>query len=476
MQNYDTKNDFRTGEGTSFHLAGIGGIGMSGLAQMLRASGSEVSGSDRALNNPENKRIFDSLRRQGIKLFEQDGSFIKSVKPDFIIYSTAIENDNPDFAAGAAVTKVHRASALASAMLQGEKQSLIAVTGSCGKTTVSAWAAESLFRAGSDPSFLTGGLVNRFVSSDCAGNYRNGFGGYFVFEADESDKSLTAYSSDYAMILNIGTDHYSKEELVDVFNKFLSNVRVGAVVERDVLEKLDKNITGKLKIKTFSQNEGGNADWNYSDYKTVNGKIEALLNGKFRINLPAPGRHTAANAAAIAALMDLMGYPVGKAVEKLQEFKGVWRRFDFAGKMPSGAKVFDDYAHNVEKIVSCLTAAREITQGGLNILFQPHGYGPLGFMRDELFKALEENLTEKDRFIMLPVFYAGGTSSFKPTSADVIEDFASKGTKKYLCAESRNHAAELLRSSGAGDTVVVMGARDNSLSDFARELAAVPHE
>ena len=465
------EKEFSTGKGTSCHLVGIGGIGMSGLAQMLRASGSEVSGSDRALNNPENKRIFDSLRKQGIKLFDQDGSFINNVKPDFMIYSTAIENDNPDFIAGSAIPKIHRAAALSAAMLENKDQSMVAITGSCGKTTVSAWAAESLFLAGSDPSFLTGGLVNRFVSPENAGNYRLGSGDYFVFEADESDKSLTAYKPDYAVILNIGTDHYSKEELVEVFNKFLSNVGIGAVIEKDVLDKLDKNITGRLKIMTFSQDEGGSADWNFSDYKAFCGKVETVLNGKFKITLPAPGRHTAANAAAIAALMALMGYPVEKAVEKLQEFKGVWRRFDFAGEMPSGAKVFDDYAHNVEKIVSCLKAAHEITTGGVSILFQPHGYGPLGFMSEELFKALETNLSEKDRFVMLPVFYAGGTTSFKPTSAEVIAGFASKGTKKYLCAESRKHAAELLHAVTAGDTVVVMGARDNSLSDFAKELA-----
>lgn len=462
---------FKTGKGTSSHLVGIGGIGMSGLAQMLRASGAEVSGSDRALNNPENKRIFDALRKQGIKLFDQDGSFINNVKPDFMIYSTAIENDNPDFAAGADIPKIHRAAALSAAMLENKLQRMVAITGSCGKTTVSAWAAESLFLAGSDPSFLTGGLVNRFVNPDNAGNYRFGSGSYFVFEADESDKSLTAYKPDYAVILNIGTDHYSKEELVEVFNKFLANVSIGAVIEKDVLDKLDRDITGRLKIKTFSQEEGGSADWNFSAYKASAGKVETVLNNKFKITLPAPGRHTAANAAAIAALMDLMGYPVEKAVEKLQEFKGVWRRFDFAGETPSGAKVFDDYAHNVEKIVSCLKAAHEITTDGVNVLFQPHGYGPLGFMRDELFKALEENLSEKDRFIMLPVFYAGGTTSFKPTSAEVIADFASKGSQKYLCAESRKHAAELLASASIGDTVVVMGARDNSLSDFAKELA-----
>ena len=469
-------NIFKIGKGASCHLVGIGGIGMSGLAQMLRASGSEVSGSDRALNNPENKRIFDSLRKQGIKLFDQDGSFINNARPDFIVYSTAIENDNPDFAAGSAIPKIHRAAALSAAMIENKEQSMVAITGSCGKTTVSAWAAESLFLAGSDPSFLTGGLVNRFASAENAGNYRKGAGGYFVFEADESDKSLTAYTPDYAVILNIGTDHYSKEELIEVFDKFLSNVRIGAVIEKDVLGKLNPDITGKLRIKTFSQEEGENADWSFSEYKTSAGKVEAVLNAEYRITLPSPGRHTAANAAAIAALMDLMGYPVEKAVEKLQEFKGVWRRFDFAGETQSGAKVFDDYAHNVEKIVSCLKAAHEITPGCVNVVFQPHGYGPLGFMRDELFKALEENLTDKDRFIMLPVFYAGGTSSFKPTSAELIEDFASKGTKKYLCADSRKHATELLKTANSGDTIVVMGARDNSLSDFAAELASDPHE
>lgn len=454
------------------HFVGIGGIGMSGLAQMCRALGCRVTGSDRALNNPENRRIFAALREQGIELYPQDGSGVSQAKPDFLIYSTAIEEDNPDFATGKGVARLHRSEALAQAMALGS-QEMIAVTGSCGKTTVTSWLAETLFRAGCDPSFLTGGLVNSFRRSDLAGNYYRGQGKYFVFEADESDKSLLAYHPEYALVLNIGTDHYSKEELVAVFRQFVSQVGKGLVIDREVAAMLGRDCMKHLQVVEFSSvPDAGFADTVcFGDYRGGSAGFSAAFSVGGRVELPLPGVHNAANMAALLAAFRMLAVNPDLAVAAAPQFKGVWRRFDRAGQMKSGATVYDDYAHNVEKIVSCIDAARQITTGKVIALFQPHGFGPLKFMREELFSALRKHLPAKDIFILLPVYYAGGTTSFSPTSAEVAASYREQGMANFRSCVDREEAAVLLDEiAGPDDTVLIMGARDNSLSDWAAEL------
>jgi UDP-N-acetylmuramate--alanine ligase len=456
--------------GTKLHFIGIGGIGMSGLAQMLKTAGCIISGSDRGIDQPENETIFAPLKNQEIKLFQQNGSYRDQLQPDYIIYSTAIEADNPDFIIAPDIPRVHRSAALATAMQLPNTGKMIAVSGSCGKTTVTAWLAETLFLANSDPSCLTGGLVNRFRSPDNAGNYHQGYGELFVFEADESDKSLLAYAPEYALLLNIGTDHYGKDELVRVFSTFVRRVKHGLVVEKSVYEMLEPDCTDHLETKTFSTDDP-DCDWFLSDYQSSPTGIKAVINDKFTIDLPMPGVHSAANALPIVAMLDLLNKPLEKFLPQISNFSGVWRRNDYAGKFTSGAKIYDDYAHNVEKIVAGFSALRETISGRLIIIFQPHGFGPLGFMRDELFKALEINLHNNDIFAMLPPYYAGGTSSFKPTSQEVIENYSSCGTKNYQWFSDRTEAENYLSEhAGAADAIIIMGARDNSLSTWAGEL------
>jgi UDP-N-acetylmuramate--alanine ligase len=332
-----------------------------------------------------------------------------------------------------------------------------------------------MFLMGLDPSFLTGGLANRFISETSAGNFYKGSGGHFVFEADESDKSLVAYSPEYAMILNIGTDHYSKEEIIEVFQKFLSNVTKGAVMDEKVYELLGPDCVKGLDLRLFSSDIGSDskADWRLTGYSASSEKVFARINDSIEILLPSPGVHSAANAAAILAAIDLMGCNPEGALDALSGFKGVWRRFDYAGRTEKGARVYDDYAHNVEKIASCISAAREICGGRVIAVFQPHGFGPLGFMKDELFSSLENNLSDNDIFAFLPVYYAGGTSSFKPSSEEVVSEYLKRGTKNYKYFDSRDEAVDFIQASASQeDVALVMGARDNSLSDWSEKIIA----
>lgn len=460
----------------ALHFIGIGGIGMSGLAQMYAAQGFKVSGSDRGAERPENRRIFDALKAQGIKIFPQDGSYAKSITPDFLVYSTAIEDDNADLKAGPDIPQIHRAVALAWILASLQNITRIAVAGSCGKTTVTAWLAETMYLQGMDPSFLNGGLVNRFCSPANAGNYYHGTGNAFVFEADESDKSLLAYEPDYALILNIGTDHYSKDELARVFSEFIRKVKKGVVLERNVFDMIDKSCLSHLEVKVFSgcvsispYQQG--THWHVTSYKCSPDGINAVINEDHEVELPVPGVHNAINALSIIAMLEMLGVTKEKSIPALSMFKGVWRRNDYAGRIASGAKVYDDYAHNVEKIASCISTAKQLVSGKVFAVFQPHGFGPLGFMRQDLLPALEKVLSDNDIFIFMPPFYAGGTSSFEPTSESVVAEYKQKGKKHYLSFPNRLQAEEYLcAAAGKNDIILIMGARDNSLSDWAKAM------
>ncbi|MBO5307918.1 MAG: hypothetical protein J6C40_07945 [Lentisphaeria bacterium] len=451
------------------HFVGIGGIGMSGLAAMCVEAGYKVTGSDRGADRPENRRILDALERQGIVIYPQDGSYIRNGTPDELIYSTAIEDDNPDFAAGKEICRTHRSALVERIIRERGAENSIAICGSCGKSTVTAYCAETLANLGEVPECLNGALMKRFINEKFAGNYAPGEKKYLVFEADESDKSLLNYSPEYAIILNIGTDHYSKEELAEVFGKFLQKVRKGAVLSGDVYEAVRTALPPELEIKVFGSSRQSDCDCCVSSYSA--GKAE--FNGSETITLPQSGFHMALNALAIKSLLEMLGYATSDILKALEKFSGVWRRNDFAGRTSCGAPVYDDYAHNPEKILACIKGMRETVSGNVYAVFQPHGFKPFGFMKDELFNLLEGELRPNDRFILLPPYYAGGTASFHPTAEEVLTEYQNRSSApaRFMTFPDRDLLrAFLLQNADSDDIIVIMGARDNSLSDYAASL------
>ena len=458
----------------SFHFIGVGGIGMSALAAGAAACGFRVTGSDRGADQVENQPLMNALKSQGISVYPQDGSrFAGDDLPDAVVYSTAIEEDNPDFLASGTLPRWHRSEFLRYLLEKFGKLS-IAVTGSCGKSSVTAYITEVLERLGSDPVMISGALSKRFRTPDNAGNFRSGKGKYLVFEADESDKSLLAYGADYAVILNIGTDHYDREELARVFGGFLRNIRCGAVISRQVAEALKYDFPADLPVAVFDGEPGGGTlpECTLAGYRPGNPAVAVFGDG-VSVELPAAGRHVALNALAIRTLCRMLGFDGDRVLPELARFDGVWRRNDFAGKTASGALVFDDYAHNPEKIISCLQGMRETAPGRLFAVFQPHGYKPFGFMEQSLFELLEDFLKPDDRFILLEPFYAGGTSSFSPHAVDVCSKWrsVSKDPERFAVMPDRDMLKKLLLDvPSAGDVIVIMGARDNSLSLFAAGL------
>ena len=183
----------------SFHFIGVGGIGMSALAAGAAARGWQVSGSDRGADKPENAPLISALRAQGVKIYPQDGSrFSSGNMAEALVFSTAIEEDNPDLLAAGDIPRMHRSEFLR-LLLDDSGKTTIAVTGSCGKSSVTAHITETLDHLGADPEMISGALSKSYRRSDNAGNYRAGNGNFLVFEADESDKSLLAYGADYGI-------------------------------------------------------------------------------------------------------------------------------------------------------------------------------------------------------------------------------------------------------------------------------------
>ena len=170
-------------------------------------------------------------------------------------------------------------------------------------------------------------------------------------------------------------------------------------------------------------------------------------------------------------MLELLGIDRKNAAEAAAKFSGVWRRFDFAGTTASGVRIYDDYAHNVEKIQSCIRAAKEISGGRVLAIFQPHGFAPLRFMREELIVMLKETLDLQDVFAFLPVYYAGGTTSFSPKAEEVAAEYSEQMSEQIQYFATRAIAEEwIAQNLKSGDIAVIMGARDNSLSDWAGSI------
>ncbi|MCM8538383.1 MAG: Mur ligase domain-containing protein [Lentisphaeraceae bacterium] len=442
------------------HLVGIGGIGMSALAQFFVTLGYTVSGSDRDLETPAQVKLFDKLRSQGMTIFLQDGSGVKETKPDALIYSSAIEEDNPDFVEASETPRFHRSMAMAETVNRsGMKQ--IAVAGSCGKTSVTGWLASALHALGQNPVMINGGYTTEFISDKFPGNFKPG-AGVIVYEADESDGSLVNFRPHTALLLNMGIDHYEKDKLEVFFKEYL-----GHAEQAVVSSQLSYLIPEGTKEFTFAENLQDDAQ------KKIN-TIEHTPQGvNFTVdNENAPtrqfGTHSAINALAVYTTLVSNGFTSKESAKALHAFTGVGRRFDYKGTR-GDKMIYDDYAHNVQKIAACIKTAQGLSKNPVIAAFQPHGYGPLGFMKDALLEELKEVLRQEDKFILLPVFYAGGTTSFKPSSEEVATEYSAQGLPTVFFEERDELKTYLDELKGAA-SVVILGARDPGLADWAAGL------
>ncbi len=456
------------------HLVGIGGIGMSGLAQLLRRLGYAVTGSDRDLSGPGRDRLYRRLRAQRIRVGEQDGSIVAAFRPRAVVCSAAIEPGNPDLAAAAGILVFGRAAALAAVLdrLPGKQ---IAIAGSAGKTSVTAWTASALKTLGRSVLMLTGGCAIDFETGIAPGNFAaDPAPEWIVYETDESDGSLVAFHPDISVILNMGTDHHSRGRLTALFSRFASNCTGNVVLHTSLAGVVDPGKPLERVLFFGGQTPRAPAVRHISgpeQVRTTQTGIAFVLPGLGHVAVRQFGRHSAENACAVFATLEAaLGHGMDRDAARaaLGTFGGVRRRFEKLGVTRNGIPIIVDYAHNIEKISCALEAARELAPNRLLAVFQPHGYGPLGFMRDALVRMLATTLRAQDTFVFLPVYYAGGTTSFSPTSAQVAAEAAAAGAP-VLSVANRRVAGRLIRAEhDRHGAILVMGARDPSLPDWAR--------
>jgi UDP-N-acetylmuramate--alanine ligase len=460
-------------------FCGIGGSGMLPLALILRGAGAEVGGSDRSRDQGRTPEKFAWLESLGFTLFPQDGSGVSSVAQT-LVASAAVEDTVPEMvrARELGCPRMSRAELLA--RLFNASPTGVAIGGTSGKSTVTGMAGWIMQSAGRDPTIMNGAVMKNFVSPDApfasarVGTSGSG-GGVFVSEVDESDGSIALYNPAVAALLNVSLDHKSMEELRELFGQFLARAEVSAVnfddAEAAALAPHAQCLVS-FGIDSAEAMIGVSPGSIEAGPTSLSAMIEDRRDGSvIPLHLKVPGRHNLANALAAIAACNAAGVPVAEAVHALASFEGLARRFDIVGTSPSGITVIDDFGHNPEKCAATLRTLKA-HPGRLIAFFQPHGYGPLRQMGHELAETFARELGPDDVTILCDPVYFGGTVDRSEGSERIVALIGEHGGKAEYVPAREDCAARIAQLARTGDRVVIMGARDDTLSQFARDLLA----
>ncbi|MFH1038314.1 MAG: Mur ligase family protein [PVC group bacterium] len=441
------------------HFVGIGGTGMSALAQVARWQGREVSGSDRFFDRGEAADLRQCLEGEGIAIFPQDGSGVKNAAE--AVSSAAVEAEIPDLRAAetAGVPVVSRGDYLL--RLTRGRESL-AVAGTNGKSTTAALLSWILARNDRDPTFVIGAPLKEKERG--WGNARLGKSEWFCFEADESDGVLERYLPAHGVITNISPDHFEIERLREIFGRFAGSCRKGVVLNADCPES---RLIRSLRVPAVTFSVDAASDFRAREIDIGRERSFFTLCG-VRFLVPLPGLHNVYNSLAAVAAASLAGLDPARAAPAVADFPGVKRRMEIVYSSPA-LVVIDDYSHNPAKIAAALETARRF---GLPVtaVYQPHGFAPLRRFRRELAAAFSRGLGAGDRLILLPVYYPGGTVQPGFGSEELAAVIAGPARVSVLPGPEAL-LADLERSGGSGMVCLIMGARDPGLSALARRIS-----
>lgn len=446
-----------TKTGQKLHFVGVAGTGMSALAQLRALEGHQVTGSDRQADHGALGETGRRLEAAGIRLFAQDGAGV-AADTARVIMSTAIESDNRDLsrAAELKVPVVHRADELAA--IASERRT-IAVAGTSGKSTVTAMIFHILQKAGRDPSLVSGAALPSVRAKGLLGNAWLGKSDLLVIEADESDGTINRYKPHVGLLLNISKDHKTAEELFALFADFKAKSSE-FVVSADApgIDELRK--TGFTYGFTAGEMRGEKLELSADASRFF------IKDTEFRV--PLPGRYNAENALAATAAASVLGVPVTECARGLADFAGVARRFELVGSARE-VSVYDDYAHNPEKVRAALSAAHLKARRVLCV-FQLHGFAPARFMKEEFIEAFSEALGPEDMLWLPDIYYAGGTAAKDISSKEYAERLAANGKRALHVSSKDEIPSQVAGAARPGDLVLVLGARDPSLPEFAASL------
>lgn len=437
------------------HCIGIGGIGLSAIAEILLSRGYEISGSDMRESEMTEKLIND-----GADIYL--GHRAKNVEnADLVIYSAAVGKDNPELARAKelGIPAVTRAQALGA--LMSEYDNSIAVSGTHGKTTTTSMISLILKAAEKEPTILVGGNL-----PEIDGNVYVGRNKYFVTEACEYMDSFLSLKPKVEIILNIDSDHldYFKdvEHIASSFDKFAKLVpEDGAVIAYDANPFVNSVISELPNAVTFGMNES--CDYFASDIKfNSDGMPEFNVNhgGNVlcRITLRVPGEHNILNALAAFACCHIMDVKVEDIVKTLDVYTGTHRRFDVLGSTSNGIKVIDDYAHHPTEIKATLSAVRNMKHNNLWCLFQPHTYTRTMALLDDFSTAFGE----ADKIVLAEIYAAREKNIHKISSKTLMNKIKGNDITKevYFFKDFEEIANFVYNNAEDGDLVITMGAGD----------------
>jgi len=450
-------------------FSGIGGSGMLPLASIVRAGGAKVSGSDRSLDAGRTPHKFDYLRSLGIQLFPQDGS---GLQPGMtLVTSAAVEATVPDVVRAKELGLAHLTRPEFLARLLNAAQRSIAVGGTSGKSTVTGMIGWILHACHRQPTVMNGAVMKNFVTPSAPfASALVGDPELFVSEVDESDGSIALYKPEVAVLTNISLDHKEMDELRGLFAGFLLAARKAVINLDDPETRALSESVPVDKVIGYGFDHPGAA---------FQGKgLELLPDGvtfaveadgaRHDVQLRVPGRHNASNALAAIAATRQLGVRLEDAAAALARFEGLKRRLETVGEA-SGVTVIDDFAHNPDKIAATL-ATMAAQPGRLLIMFQPHGYGPLAKMGEALAASLANGMSAEDRLYLPDPVYQGGTVE-RTRGSDWLAD-AVRGHDRQAqhIADRAAIGDALVEEARSGDRILIMGARDDTLIDFARGL------
>ena len=450
-------NDFK-----NVFFIGIAGTGMSAIAQYLAGVEKNVSGSDRYFKEGEFNDIKEKLSAEGIHCFLQNGEGI-TANTDLVVVSTAIEDT---------VAEVQKAKLLNIPILKrsevlaliAKSKKTIAVGGTSGKSTTSAMLYDILSAGGLQPGIISGAGLISIIKEGKIGNAKVGKGDWLVIEADESDGSIVQYHPEVGLLLNIDKDHQEIDELMEIFGIFKKNTQQLFVVNQSNLLAKQLSVNAAHDFGVGTDNDAG--------YKAVafvqNGlTISFNINGT-DFNLNTVGKLNMENALAATAVANHLGVDLSICAAALKNYEGIYRRHQVLG-YKHGVWLIDDYAHNPVKCARSMEACQPVADKVI-AWFQPHGYGPTRFLRNDFVKEIAEALRPQDEIWMSEIFYAGGTAVKDISASDLIEDLKALGKNAFF-VEDRNDFLETARPHLTSNCVLLlMGARDPGLEQFGKEI------
>ncbi len=451
------------------HFVGIGGIGMSGIAEVLANLGYTVTGSDVADSaNVKRLRDLGLTVAIGHKAENIDGA-------DVVVVSSAIKRDNPELVAARAkrLPVVRRAEMLAELM---RLKSCVAIAGTHGKTTTTSLVAALLDAGGLDPTVINGGIINAYGT-----NARLGAGDWMVVEADESDGTFLKLPADIAIVTNVDPEHldhfHTFDAVQDAFRAFVENIPFYGFAVMCTDHPVVQTLVGKLedrRILTYGQNpqadvrlvdlDHHNGESHFTvQFRDREGKTTHMIDG---LVLPMPGRHNALNATSAVAVAHELGLADDVIRKALAGFGGVKRRFTRVGTW-NGALIIDDYGHHPVEIAAVLRAARESAKGKVIAVMQPHRYTRL----HDLFEQFSTCFNDADAVIVAPVYPAGEQPIPAIDRDALVQSLRAHGHRQAIpLAAPENLAAMIKDLAKPGDYVVCLGA--GSITQWAYALPA----